>query len=69
MVTKLPVLKKNSVAVFHVTKEKSGKLRVSISIDEKEVTFDWTVPSIISDTNQLFFACGFEQTGWQLSVG
>ena len=43
MVTKLPALKKNSIAVFHVSKEKSGKLRVSISMDDKEVTFDWTV--------------------------
>jgi len=69
MVTKLPALKKNSIIIFHVSKEKSGKLRVTISIDNKEVTFDWTVSSTNEINDKLFFASGFEHTGWQVSVG
>jgi len=67
MVTKLPAIKRNSVAVFHASRHTSGKLRVSISVDDREVTFDWT--TVTNSNDALFFACGFEHTGWQLSVG
>lgn len=67
MVTKLPSLKKNSVVVFQASRLTKEKLRVSISVDDKEVTYDWSTPAI--DTDCLYFACVFEHTGWQLSVG
>jgi len=71
MTTKLPALKKNSIVVFQasslVNSGKSGKFRVSISVDDKEVTFDWVTSAVDSDA--LFFGCVFEHTGWQLSVG
>lgn len=66
MVTKLPTIKRNSVAVFHASRHTAGKLRVSISVDDREVTFDW---NIVTNSDALYFACGFEHTGWQLSVG
>ena len=66
MTTKLPAVKRNSVAVFHAVRNSSGKLRVSISVDDKEVTFDWNTVDYSKDT--LYFACRFEHTGWQVSV-
>lgn len=66
MVTKLPTIKRNSVAVFQATRHTAGKIRVSISVDDREVTFDWNT---ITTSDSLYFACGFEHTGWQLSVG
>lgn len=67
MFTKLPSLKKNSVVVFQASRLTKGKLRVSISVDDKEVTYDWTTST--SENDCLYFACVFEHTGWQLSVG
>ena len=66
MVTKLPPLQRNSIVVFHAREQCPNKLRVSISVDDKEVTFDWATTSETHD--MLYFACGFEQTGWQVSV-
>ena len=66
MVTKLPALKRSSVMLCHASRQSSGKLRVTISIDDKEVTFDWSTQSEHYDA--LYFACGFEHTGWQVSV-
>ncbi|XP_047143599.1 cytokine receptor-like factor 3 isoform X1 [Hydra vulgaris] len=66
MVTKLPALKRGSVMLCHASRQSSGKLRVTISIDDKEVTFDWSTQSEHYDA--LYFACGFEHTGWQVSV-
>lgn len=80
MTTRLPSLKKNSVLVFQASrlhhssigggatgKGGTGKFRVSISVDDKEVTFDWT--ATVNEDDALFFGCVFEHTGWQLSVG
>ena len=69
MVTKLPALKKKSIVVFQASRlnNTSGKLRVSIAVDDKEVTYDWTTSTNAKD--ELFFACVFEHTGWKLSVG
>lgn len=73
MTTRLPSFKKNSVIVFQAsrlirTSGVAGKYRVSISVDDKEVTFDWST-SATSEIDGLFFGCVFEHTGWQLSVG
>lgn len=67
MVTKFPSIKRNSVIIFHASRQSEGKLRISISIDDKEVTFDWSTST--NEKDALYFACGFEHTGWQLSVG
>jgi len=72
MTNKLPSLKKNSVVVFQASKlAKTScggkKFRVSISVDDKEVTFDWSTSA--NEEEALFFGCVFEHTGWQISVG
>ncbi|XP_066933792.1 cytokine receptor-like factor 3 [Clytia hemisphaerica] len=77
MTTKLPSLKKNSIIVIqasklaHTLNSGAKKYRVSISVDDKEVTFDWSASttSAANEIDALFFGCVFEHTGWQLSVG
>ena len=41
MKTKLPQLKKGSLLVFETEELNNGKIRVSVELEEKMVTFDW----------------------------
>ena len=65
MVMMLPNLKRGSVLSFQTTRVSQEKLRVSISNEDKEVTFDWLAGHV---DNELAFAASFEHTGWQITV-
>jgi len=65
MVTMLPILKRGSVLSFHTNRISPEKLRVTISIEDKAVTFDWLTGSC---DNEFSFAASFEHTGWQITV-
>ena len=65
MVMILPVLRRGSVLSFHTCRISSEKLRVTISVEDKEVTFDWLTGCYDSDFS---FAASFEHTGWQITV-
>ena len=65
MVMRLPALKRGSVLSFQTSKITAEKLRVTISNEDKEVTFDWATGG---DDNEFSFAASFEHTGWQLTV-
>lgn len=65
MTTRLPQLKRASIVVFEASRVSKGKLRVSITLNDKLVTFDWQVDS---DGNGFYFAMGFQHSGWQVSV-
>ncbi|EDO36959.1 predicted protein [Nematostella vectensis] len=68
MKTRLPPFKRGSVVALEASKLSPGKLRVSISVDDKQVTFDWQLQEK-DDCTKLFFAMGFQHSGWQVSVG
>ena len=75
MTTKLPPLKRGSDITFQCNRIVPGKLRVTISVEDKEVTFDFTTVDEEDEAeddddfeNVLDFACGFEHTGWQITV-
>lgn len=65
MTTRLPQFKRNSVVMFDASRVSKDKLRVSITVDDKLVTFDWQVDS---DCDGFFFAMGFQHSGWQVSI-
>ncbi|XP_068761920.1 cytokine receptor-like factor 3 [Montipora capricornis] len=65
MTTRLPQLKRASVVVFEASRVSEDKLRVSITMNDKLVTFDWQVDS---DNDGFYFAMGFQHSGWQVSV-
>ena len=65
MVMMLPVLKRGSVLSFQTSRISTEKMRVTISNEEKAVTFDWLTGCSDDD---LSFAASFEHTGWQITV-
>ncbi|XP_031563814.1 cytokine receptor-like factor 3 [Actinia tenebrosa] len=67
MTTRLPPFKRGSTIIFEVNKLTPGKVRVSISIDDKQVTFDWQIDKD-DDCAKLYFAMGFQHSGWQVTV-
>eukprot|EP00794_Sanderia_malayensis_P009106 gene9106-10079_t len=66
MTMRLPVFKRGTKLSFQTNQLlQDGKLRVTISNEDKEVTFDW----ITGDIDKEFsFAASFEHTGWQITV-
>lgn len=79
--TKLPMLQRGSVLTFETEVLQSGKARVTIDVDEKIATFDWSVDSapapsaspvtFQADTSNkidLYFAMKFTSPGWKISV-
>lgn len=68
MTTRLPPFKRGTAITFEVNQlNPAGKLRVSISVDDKQVTFDWTIEEK-DDCEKLYFAMGFQHSGWQVTV-
>lgn len=65
MTTRLPQFKRDSLVMFEAGRVSKDKLRVSITVDDKRVTFDWQVDS---DSDGFYFAMGFQHSGWQVSV-
>lgn len=65
MTTRLPPFKRGSVVVFEASTVSKYKLRVSITMDDKLVTFDWQVDD---SCDGFYFAMGFQHSGWQVSV-
>lgn len=65
MTTRLPQFKRGSVVMFDGSRVSKDKLRVSITVDDKLVTFDWQVDS---EGDAFYFAMGFQHSGWQVSV-
>jgi hypothetical protein len=82
--TRLPTLNRGSVLTFYTEVLQSGKVRVTIEINEKIVTFDWVVASASESPSMgfgfgmmggieakgviLFFALKFSQPDWRISV-
>lgn len=80
--TKLPAFKRGSVLTFDTEVLASGKVRVNIEVDEKIVTFDWTVEKkpatnaglfaamagASSDDIELYFVMKFVNGGWKIGV-
>ena len=59
--TKLPNLHRGSTLIFDTEVLQSGKVRVTIEVDDKIATFDWSVeksntPTASPLANSLFFA-------------
>ena len=61
----MPPFKRGSVVVFEASRVSKEKLRVSITMDDKLVTFDWQVDD---PCDGFYFAMGFQHSGWQISV-
>lgn len=66
MTTRLPPFKRGTQVSFEAYKISHKKLRVSVSVDNKEVTLDW---SLGQDVEKLYFAMCFGQSGWQVTIG
>ena len=77
-VTKLPPLTRGTLLTFDTEVLEPGKVRVSIDVAGKIVTFDWVVSDGSSGDNQaqqadtsdikLFFVMAFRCTGWKVGV-
>ena len=67
MTTRLPHFKRGTIIIFEVNQLTPGKVRVSISVDDKQVTFDWAIEEK-DDCTKLYFAMGFQHSGWQVTV-
>ena len=68
MTTRLPPFKRGTQVSFEANKVKgtAKKLRVSVSVDNKEVTLDWALQN---EVDKLYFAMCFGQSGWQVTIG
>ena len=66
MTTRLPQFKKGTAITFEANEIADMKLRVSVTVDDKQVMFDWPVQS--DGDRKLFFAMGFQHSGWQITV-
>jgi hypothetical protein len=66
MTTRLPPFKRGIQVSFEAHKVSEKKLRVSVSVDNKEVTLDWALQN---DVEKLYFAMCFGQSGWQVTIG
>ena len=74
-------MSKGSILTFETEVLQSGKVRVTIDIDEKIATFDWAIESEPSASASavtfgeqkpksidLFFAMKFSSPGWKIGV-
>lgn len=76
MKTKLPPIKKGTILTFQTEPLPNGKVRVSVQVDDKEVTLDWkvsafTMPGVAlmeSSTPSFYFALRFAQEHWKVGV-
>lgn len=72
MTTRLPAIKQGSIITFDSEKLPNNKVRVTIEIEEKVVTFDWIgnwdfQNMLGCDTNLHFFA-RLTSPGWRITV-
>lgn len=76
MKTKLPPIKKGTILTFQTETQPNGKVRVSVQVDDKEVTLDWKVPScdciglgfMQPPSPSFYFALRFAQENWKIGV-
>ena len=75
MKTKLPPIKKATTLTFQTEMLPNGKVRVSVQVDDKEVTLDWRVlvrsekgldPA--QNSPSFYFALRFAQEHWKVGV-
>ena len=76
--TKLPPLTRGTMLTFDTETLQPGKIRVSIDVAGKIVTFDWVIDDGLSSVNQLqqadnndiklFFVMAFSYHGWKVGV-
>ncbi|KAK8403515.1 hypothetical protein O3P69_000526 [Scylla paramamosain] len=64
-VTRLPAIQDKSQVSFAVEKVSSSKVRVYIESQEKQVTYEWGVPSA---QDGLYFLASFGEPRWKISV-
>ncbi|KAL8588929.1 hypothetical protein ACOMHN_012967 [Nucella lapillus] len=76
MKTKLPSIKKGTTLTFQTELLPNGKVRVSVQVDNKEVTLDWRA-RCLKDPDQeqrqtsspsFYFALRFAQEHWKIGV-
>ncbi|KAL8562546.1 hypothetical protein ACOMHN_045811 [Nucella lapillus] len=76
MKTKLPSIKKGTTLTFQTELLPNGKVRVSVQVDNKEVTLDWRA-RCLKDPDQeqrqtsspsFYFAVRFAQEHWKIGV-
>ncbi|GAB1606621.1 cytokine receptor-like factor 3 isoform X1 [Argonauta hians] len=82
MKNKLPYWGKSSIVTFDTEILSSGKLRVTIQVEEKEVTFDWNIPmtepylhtlneideNYSRPCDKFYFSMVFANSDWKVSV-
>ncbi|KAK7112486.1 cytokine receptor-like factor 3 [Littorina saxatilis] len=80
MKTKLPPIKKGTTLTFQTEILPNGKVRVSVQVDDKEVTLDWRVSSppggmgfgpmqmMQPSSPSFYFALQFAQEHWKVGV-
>ena len=80
MKTKLPPLVRNSLVTIETQTLTSGKVRVSVEVEEKELTFDWKIDRHITlnmiggiglqdcSSNKFFCALQFSHEDWKVGV-
>lgn len=76
MKTQLPGIKKGTTLTFQTERLPNGKVRVSVQVDDKEVTLDWRVAaskamslsSLQPGEPAFYFALRFAQEHWKVGV-
>jgi len=75
--TRLPPLTRGTMLTFDTENLLPGKIRVSIDVAGKIVTFDWVIEDASSNINpmqqtdndiELFFVMAFSYRGWKVGV-
>ena len=75
--TRLPPLTRGTMLTFDTESLLPGKIRVSIDVAGKIVTFDWVIEDGSSNSNpmqqtdndiELFFVMAFSYRGWKVGV-
>ena len=65
MTMRLPSFHRGTVVTFGSERLSEHKLRVSITVNDKQVTFDWPVTD---KGDHFYFAMGYQHSGWQITV-
>jgi hypothetical protein len=82
MKTRLPCLTRNSSISIETETLPNGKVRVSVQVGDKELTFDWKVDKLVTlgmigglgmtplteSTQCFFFGMIFSHEDWKISV-
>ena len=72
MTTRLPTIKQGSVITFDSEKLPNNKVRVTIEIEEKVVTFDWLghwdFQNMLEGSINLHFFARLTSPGWRITV-